>query len=45
MKDLETATGKLAEVAKAGDEAATKAEFGETVKVCKGCHDEYKVKH
>lgn len=40
MQDLKDATGKLAQVAKAGDEAATKAEFGEAVKVCKGCHDE-----
>jgi cytochrome c556 len=44
MKDMETATAKLAEIAKAGDEAAMKTEFGETVKVCKGCHDEYKEK-
>lgn len=44
MGDMKTATAKLAEIAKAGDEAAMKTEFGETVKACKGCHDEYKEK-
>jgi len=45
MKDLEDATAKLATVAKAGDEGATKEQFGATAKVCKGCHDEYHKKH
>lgn len=39
-----SATAKLAEVAKAGDEAATKAAFVDTIKTCKGCHDKYQVK-
>lgn len=34
----------LAEVALAGDESATKKRFGESVQVCKGCHDKYKAK-
>lgn len=38
------ATAKLAEVAKAGNEAATKVAFLDTIKTCKGCHDEYQVK-
>ena len=45
IKDLEEATAKLASVAKGGDEAAMKQQFGDTVKVCKGCHDEYQKKH
>jgi len=44
-QDLEKATAKLAEVAKGGDEAAMKAEFGAAAKVCKGCHDEYQKEH
>lgn len=44
FKDLEAATAKLVEVSRAGDEGAMKAQFGETVQVCKGCHDEYRVK-
>ena len=43
-KDVAAATAKLAEVARGGDEGAMKAQFGETVKVCKGCHDEYREK-
>ena len=39
-----TATAKLAEAAKGGDEAATKAAFMDTIKTCKGCHDKYQVK-
>lgn len=38
------ATAKLAEVAKGGDEAATKVAFLDTIKTCKGCHDKYQVK-
>ena len=45
IKDLEEQTAKLASVAKGGDEAAMKQQFGDTVKVCKGCHDEYQKKH
>ena len=45
IKDLEEATAKLASVAKGGDEAAMKQQFGDTFKVCKGCHDEYQKKH
>lgn len=44
-KDIQASTAKLAEVAAGGDEDAMKQQFGETVKVCKGCHDEYRVKH
>ncbi len=45
MKKLEASSAKLAEVAKSGDEGAMKSQFGETVKVCKGCHDEYQEEH
>ncbi len=44
MKEFVGATTKLAEVAKSGDEAAMKKEFGNTVHSCKGCHDKYQVK-
>jgi cytochrome c556 len=44
MKENVESTAKLAEVAKSGDEAAMKAQFGEAVQVCKGCHDEYREK-
>ena len=44
MKKLNAATQALATTAKAGDEGATKQQFGETVKVCKGCHDEFREK-
>lgn len=43
-KENVDSTAKLAEVAKGGDEGATKAQSGEAVKGCKGCHDEYRVK-
>lgn len=42
MKDFEAATAELARVAKAGDEAATKAQFAKTSESCKACHDRYK---
>jgi cytochrome c556 len=45
MKEMADAMSKLAEVSKGGDAGAMKAEFGESVKTCKGCHDEYQVKH
>lgn len=34
--------GKLGEVAKAGDEAAIKAQIGAVAKSCKGCHDDFR---
>ena len=45
LKDLETASAELAKVAKVGDEAKMRVQFGDTVKICKGCHDEYQKKH
>lgn len=42
METLVTETAKLAEVAKGDDEGAMKQQFGVTVKVCKGCHEEYR---
>ena len=42
--ELNAATRKLADVAQGGDEAATKQQFGEMVKACKGCHDKYQEK-
>lgn len=37
-----TETAKLAEVAKAGDASAIKAQAGAVGKTCKGCHDDFK---
>ena len=42
MGAMQREVAKLAEVAKGGDEAAMKKQFGETGKTCKGCHDDYK---
>ncbi len=42
MGDMTRETAKLAEVAKGGDEAAMKKQFGEAGKTCKGCHDDFK---
>ena len=42
--ELNAGAKKLAEVAQGGDEGATKQQFGEMVKACKGCHDKYKEK-
>ena len=39
---LREQSAKLAAVAAGGDEAAMKAQFGETGKTCKGCHDDFK---
>jgi cytochrome c556 len=39
---LREQSAKLAEAAAAGDEEAMKAQFGETAKTCKGCHDDFK---
>ena len=44
MQDLQTATAELAKVAAAGNQAQMRLLFGDTVKLCKGCHDEYKTK-
>lgn len=44
MDDLTTASAELAKVAAGGDHAKTRLAFGDTVKICKGCHDEYQVK-
>lgn len=35
-------TAKLAQVAKANDAEALKAQFGAVAKTCKGCHDNFK---
>ncbi len=45
LEKLQSATTELAKVAKTGDEAAMRVTFGDTVKICKGCHDEYQTKH
>jgi cytochrome c556 len=45
MRDLTSSSQKLASVAGEGDEAAIRRQFGVTVKMCKGCHDEYRAKH
>lgn len=42
-KTFEDATAKLVEVAKAGDLAGFKAQFGAVGKSCGGCHDTYRV--
>lgn len=44
MKKFEESAAKLAVVAKSGDEKAIKAQFGETAKTCKSCHDDFKIK-
>lgn len=44
MNKLETETAKLAQVAAGGDLGAIKAQFGEVGKLCKGCHDNFRVK-
>jgi cytochrome c556 len=42
MKDFEQQSKLLADLAKAGDEAKTKAQFGKVGATCKACHDKYK---
>ncbi len=42
--DLQSATAKLASVAKGNDEAATKAAIGAVGKTCGGCHDDFRQK-
>jgi len=48
FKELQTKlideTGKLATVAKTGDEAAFKAQVGATGKACGNCHDDFRAK-
>jgi cytochrome c556 len=39
------AVDKLAAAAKSGDEAAMKTAGGNLGKACKGCHDDFRVKH
>lgn len=46
-KGMELSQGeiaKLAQVAKGGDQAAIRVQFGATGKTCAGCHDAYRVK-
>ena len=42
MKDLVEASAKLAQVAKGGDAAKSKAAFFDMANTCKACHDKYK---
>jgi len=44
MEKMQGEAAKLAEVAKGADFAAIKAQFGETGKACKACHDKYRNK-
>ena len=41
---MQTEAAKLAQVAKTGDVAALKSQFGATAQACKACHDDYKEK-
>lgn len=41
---LQEQSARLAQVAATGDEAAMRAQFGETAKTCKGCHDDFREK-
>lgn len=40
--NLRTEANKLADVAAAGDQKAIAAQFGETGKACKACHDKFR---
>lgn len=42
MKAMQTQTRTLYQVARGGDEAAIKAQFGKTSQSCKDCHDTYR---
>jgi cytochrome c556 len=42
MKDLVDTSAKLAQVAKGGDAAKSKAAFFDMANTCKACHDKYK---
>lgn len=44
MNKMNEESTKLAAVVKNGDLAALKAQFGETGKTCKACHDDYRAK-
>ncbi|TCV86413.1 c-type cytochrome [Sulfurirhabdus autotrophica] len=44
MEKLQAETAKLAQVSKTGDMNQIKAQFGETGKTCKACHDNFKSK-
>lgn len=44
MKDFQTESAKLMQVAKTGDQGAIKAQFGATTKTCKACHDDFRIK-
>lgn len=44
LEKMQAEAAKLAEVAKKGDFAASKAQLGETGKACKACHDKYRNK-
>jgi cytochrome c556 len=39
---LQEQSGRLAEIAAGGNEAAMKEQFGKTAATCKGCHKEFK---
>lgn len=41
-KNFNLAANKLAEVAAAGDQKAIAAQFGDTGKTCKACHDKFR---
>ena len=43
-KKMETETAKLAQVARNGDQAALKTQFGAAAQTCKACHDDFKDK-
>ena len=45
MDALVKASRVLADVARDGDEAAIKAQFGKTAGTCKACHDDYREEH
>ncbi len=42
MSNFQEQAAKLAQVAKSGNEAAIKEQFGATGKACKSCHDKYR---
>ena len=44
LEKMQGEAAKLADVAKGGDFAAIKAQFGETGKACKACHDKFRNK-
>ena len=41
---FESKTAKLVDVSKSGDFNASKAQFGEVAKSCKGCHEQFRTK-